>query len=94
MALGALISLSFQLDAPARGVRKESKNLNIFTDIRPTAIQPFPFPSGARQHDAWQLPHTVCYRTPATRIWLAAGIADTDPRCSWRQRAIEREIVS
>jgi hypothetical protein len=34
MALGALISLSFRLKAPARGVKQEAKNSNLFRDIR------------------------------------------------------------
>jgi hypothetical protein len=46
MALGALISLSFRSEAPAPGIRQESKNSNHFRDIQPTAIQPFPLPSG------------------------------------------------
>ena len=45
MALGALISFSFWLEAPAEGVRQEFNNLNLFSDIRPTAVQAFPLPS-------------------------------------------------
>jgi hypothetical protein len=45
MALGALILLSFRLEAPAKGIRRESKHLNPLRDIRPTASQPFPLPS-------------------------------------------------
>src|SRR5487761_118126 len=33
MALGALISFSFWLEAPAEGVRQEFNNLNLFSDI-------------------------------------------------------------
>jgi hypothetical protein len=45
MALGTLILLSFLAEAPAKGVRRESKNLNLVKAIRPTASQPFPLPS-------------------------------------------------
>lgn len=45
MALGALISLIFWPKSPAGGVRRESNNLNLFRDIRPAAIRPFPLPS-------------------------------------------------
>jgi hypothetical protein len=45
MALGVLISLSFRSETPAGGVSRVSNNLNLFKDIRPTAIQPFPLPS-------------------------------------------------
>jgi hypothetical protein len=45
MALGALISLNFLPEAQAAGVWWVSNNLNLFSDIRPTASQPFPLPS-------------------------------------------------
>ena len=35
MALDGLISLGFRPEAPAEGVRRESKKLNLFRDIRP-----------------------------------------------------------
>jgi hypothetical protein len=51
MAPGALMSLSFCLEVPAGGVMRESKNLNLFRDIRPRvpfAARAFPYPE--RRH--------------------------------------------
>src|SRR5579883_1144302 len=45
IALGALISLSFWLEAPAGGIRRESNNFNTVKDIRPAAIRASPLPS-------------------------------------------------
>jgi len=56
MALDALISLSFQPEAPAGGVVWESNNLNLFKDIRPAAIQPFPLPSCRRRSHRREYP--------------------------------------
>jgi hypothetical protein len=77
MALGALISLSFRLEAPAQGVQREAKNFN----LRPAASQPFPdclLDQGALLGRATDLPcrQDRCARYPQLVDFLKfAGVA-------------------